>query len=85
MSTLLVYHFKLSRDQCHKTNQDKPQMVRMPYVNAIGRIIYVMVCTIPNLAYAINVISTFMANPEKLHWQEVKWVLSYLNRHLRWA
>ena len=38
---------------------------------------YVMVCTGPDLAYAVSTITRFMSNPEK-HWKTVKWVLQYL-------
>ena len=38
---------------------------------------YAMVCTRPDLAYAVTV-SRFMSNLEKQHWKAVKWVLRYL-------
>ncbi|KAH9668969.1 hypothetical protein KPL70_021600 [Citrus sinensis] len=37
-----------------------------------------MVYTIPNLAHGVGVISRFMGNPSKDHWNAVKWVLRYL-------
>ena len=42
-----------------------------------------MVCTRPDLAYAVNTISQFMSNPEKQHWEAVKWVLRYLQGTVR--
>ncbi|KAM1746095.1 hypothetical protein ACFX11_012757 [Malus domestica] len=39
---------------------------------------YAIVCTQPDIAQAINVVSKYMANPEKQHWDAVKWILRYL-------
>lgn len=35
-----------------------------------------MVCTCSDIAYTIGVLSRFMENSGKLHWEVVKWVLS---------
>jgi len=39
---------------------------------------YAMVCTRPDLAYAVSTISRFMSNSGKQHWEPGKWVLRYL-------
>ena len=39
---------------------------------------YAMVCTRPDLAYAVGVVSRFMSNPGEAHWAAVKWILRYL-------
>lgn len=39
---------------------------------------YAMVCTRPDIAYAVGVVSRFLANPGKEHWAAVKWILRYL-------
>ena len=53
-------------------------MSRVPYANAIGIMMYLMVCTRPNISHAIGVVSRYMENPGKEHWAAVKWVLGYL-------
>lgn len=53
-------------------------MKRIPYANVVGSIMYAMVCSRPDLAHAMSVISRFMANPGKEHWTAVKWVFRYL-------
>lgn len=40
---------------------------------------YLMVCTRPDISYACSVVSRYLANPGKLHWDAVKWILRYLN------
>lgn len=39
---------------------------------------YLMVCTIPDLAHALSVVSRYMSNPGKYHWTAVKWLLRYV-------
>lgn len=39
---------------------------------------YVMVCSRPDLAYGIGVLSRFIANPRKHHWHVAKQMLRYL-------
>ena len=39
---------------------------------------YAMVCTRPDLAHGVGVVSRYMANPRKEHWEAVKWLLRYL-------
>ena len=39
---------------------------------------YAMVCTRPDIAHAVGVVSRFLENPGKEHWEAVKWILTYL-------
>ncbi|XP_030494848.2 uncharacterized protein LOC115710631 [Cannabis sativa] len=42
------------------------------------KVMYLMVCNRPDLAYALSVLSRYMSNPGKEHQSAMKWVLSYL-------
>ncbi|XP_073289130.1 secreted RxLR effector protein 161-like [Primulina huaijiensis] len=53
-------------------------MKNKPYANGVGSIMYSMVCSRPDLAYAMSVESRFMANPGELHWEALKWTMRYL-------
>ena len=53
-------------------------MALVPYASAVGRLMYVVVCTRPDIAHAVGVVSRYMANPGKEHWEAVKWLLRYL-------
>jgi len=37
-----------------------------------------MVCTKPKLAHVVGVGSRFLSNPQKEHWEGVKWISRYL-------
>ena len=39
---------------------------------------YAMVCSRPDIAHAVGVVSRFLENPGKEHWEAVKWILRYL-------
>ena len=76
--TPLAQHFKLSANQMPKTDYERDQMASVPYASAVGSIMYVMVCTRPDIAYALSMVSRFMGNPGKEHWEALKWILRYL-------
>nr|GFD33911.1 retrovirus-related Pol polyprotein from transposon TNT 1-94 [Tanacetum cinerariifolium] len=47
-----------------KSEEDKEDMSRVPYSSAIGSLMYAMVCTCPDLAYVVSVMSRYMHSPE---------------------
>ena len=53
-------------------------MSRVPYASAVGSLMYAMVCTRPDLAHAVSVVSRFTGQPGKEHWQAVKRIFRYL-------
>ncbi len=56
-----------------KKNVNKDdEMVKVPYQQAMGSLMYAMLCTRPDLAYPINVVSQHMANPSLEHWIVIK-------------
>ncbi|GJS49755.1 retrovirus-related pol polyprotein from transposon TNT 1-94 [Tanacetum coccineum] len=46
--------------------------------NAVRSLIYLMVCMRPDIAYAVSIVSRYLAKPGKNHWEAVKWILKYL-------
>ena len=42
-------------------------MLKVPYSNAVGSLMYAMICTRLDLAHAVSVVSRYMANPGKEH------------------
>ncbi|KAL2241729.1 UNVERIFIED_CONTAM: Retrovirus-related Pol polyprotein from transposon TNT 1-94 [Sesamum indicum] len=77
-SVPLAAHFQLSKEQSPKTDSEKTKMDKIPYSNVIGSIMYLMVCTRPDIAYAISCLSRYMSNPGTPHWEALKHLLRYL-------
>lgn len=72
VSTPLGQQFKLSETQKPANEAKRSYMEKVPCANALGSIIYLMICTRPDLAYAINVVSKFMVDPRKAYWEALK-------------
>ena len=52
----------------------------IPYASDIGSIMYAMLCTRPDVSYALSVTSRYQSNPGIGHWVAVKNILKYLRR-----
>ncbi|GJW55667.1 retrotransposon protein, putative, ty1-copia subclass [Tanacetum coccineum] len=55
-------HFKLSLKDCPVRDCDVERMSKVLYANAVGILMYLMVCTRPDIAYAVSVVSKYLAN-----------------------
>lgn len=77
MSTTLG-HFKLSKEFGAKTNEEKEEMEKVSYSLAIRSLVYNMISTRPDIAHVMGVMSRFISNPRKEHWQTMKWIFGYL-------
>ena len=49
-----------------------------PYSQLVGKLMYLMVCTRPDIAYPVGVLSRYMSKPRMPHWQAAKGVVGYL-------
>ena len=70
----------LYKEQCPKTPQEEEDMRRIPYALAIGSLMYAMLCTRPDICYAVGVVTRYQSNPRMGHWIAVKHILKYLKR-----
>lgn len=70
VSTPLWTQFKLSKAHEPKTEIEEKKMSEIPYANIVGSIMYVMVCTRPDMAYVLSIVSRYMSNPGITHWQQ---------------
>jgi hypothetical protein len=70
---------KLFVHQCPKRHEEEEDMSHVPYVSAVGSLMYAIVCTRPDIAHAVGVLSRYMSKPGKEHWTTVKRVFKYLH------
>jgi hypothetical protein len=78
VSTHLGSHFKLAKEMCPKTQEEIEYMSRVPYSSVFGSLMYAMVFSRPDIAHVVGVVSRYMENIGKEHWEAVKWILMYL-------
>ncbi|GJZ23122.1 retrovirus-related pol polyprotein from transposon TNT 1-94 [Tanacetum coccineum] len=75
VSTPLASQFKISAAMSPKNDTERAYMENVPYANDVGNLMYVMICTRPDISHAVGMVSMYMHNPGKGHWQAVKWIL----------
>ena len=55
-------------------------MEKVPYASTMGILMYDMLCTRPNICYAIGIVSQYQSNLRPNYWVAVKHILKYLKR-----
>ena len=78
VGTPMLPGLKLSTEQCPKTDEDKAEMKNIPYINAVGSLLYLAILTRPDIAYTASVLARFNSNPGMAHWKAVKHLFRYL-------
>jgi hypothetical protein len=68
----------LSKQQSPTTEKERLEMLKYPYRELVGSIMYLAQCTRPDLAYAASKLGQFSSNPGMDHWVAGKRVLRYL-------
>jgi hypothetical protein len=68
------------KSQYPSTPDEQEKMNAIPYASTIGSIMYAMLCTRPDIAYALSVASTYQSNPGEAHWVAAKNNLKYFRR-----
>ncbi|XP_043700180.1 secreted RxLR effector protein 161-like [Telopea speciosissima] len=81
-STPIVMGNALSKSQCPQEGQEK---LNVPYAQAIGSLMYAMLCTRPDLAYPVGLVSRYQSNSGSAHWEAVKRIMKYIKetKHLK--
>jgi hypothetical protein len=58
--------------------QEINEMKLILYASAVGSIMYVQVCTRPDLTFVTGLLGRFQSNPGIKHWKAAKKTLRYL-------
>ena len=67
----------LSDDQRPKTLEEENMMRQISYASAIGSLMYVMLCTRPDICYSVGMVNRYQSNLGLKHWQTVKHILKF--------
>jgi len=60
------------------TVEEREYMTHVPYVSAVGSLMYAMVCARTDLSQAVSMVSRYMHDPGRGHWEAMKWILRYI-------
>ena len=63
----MSHGIKLSKSQCPTMKDERERMDKIPYASAISSITYVMLCTRPDVSYALSMTSRFHSDPGECH------------------
>ncbi|GKC88031.1 retrovirus-related pol polyprotein from transposon TNT 1-94 [Tanacetum coccineum] len=78
ISTPFPTNVKLSSKMSHISEKQRIEMSRVSYASAVGSLMFAVICTRPDIAYAVGVVSRYMAEPGREHWEAVKRILRYI-------
>jgi hypothetical protein len=79
VSTPMECGIHFLQSDCPSTQAELDGMRNVPYQSAVGAIMYTMLATRPDVAYAITRLSQFNTNYGQKHWVALKRLLRYLH------
>ncbi|GJV19240.1 retrovirus-related pol polyprotein from transposon TNT 1-94 [Tanacetum coccineum] len=78
ISNPFATNVKLSSKMSPSSKKERMEMSRVPYASAVGSLMFAMICTRPDIAHAVGVVSRYMAELGREHWEAMKSILIYL-------
>ena len=76
----MCHGISLSKTQCQTMQDKRDRMSKIPYAYAIGSIMYAMLCTRPDVSYALSMTRNYQSDLGESHWTAVKNILKYFRR-----
>ncbi|KAL5701529.1 gibberellin 2beta-dioxygenase [Ranunculus cassubicifolius] len=80
ISTPLAKGEKLSKKMAPSSIDEINEMKTKPYAQAVGSLMYAMLCTRPDLCYVVGLVSRYQSNPGIAHWLAVKRIMRYVQQ-----
>ena len=84
-STPMDPNIRYLKNQCPQTPEQATEMHHIPYREAVGSLLYLAITTRPDIVFPIGILSQFVDNPGRVHWEGVKHVFRYLAGIRDWA
>ena len=76
---MVVRSLDMNKDQFRPKDEDEELLgTEVPYLSAIGALMYVANFTRPDIAFAVNLLARHSTVPTKCHWTGVKNIFRYL-------
>jgi hypothetical protein len=78
-TSMIVRSLEADKDSFRPKEEDEQGLgPEVPYLSAIGALMYLANCTRPDIAFAVNLLARYNAVPTRRHWVGVKIILRYL-------
>ena len=76
---MIVRSLEAKRDHFRPKEENEALLdPEVPYLSAIGALLYLAQCTSPDIAFSVNLLARFSSTPTGRHWNGVKHILRYL-------
>ena len=69
---------RIFKGQCPQNDIERDQMKAIPYSSVMGNLMYAQVCTLPDIAFVVGMLGSYLSDPGQCHWKAAKKVLRYL-------
>ena len=78
-SPMIVRSLDAKKDPFRPKEENEALLgLEVPYLSAIGALLYLAQCTRPYIAFSVNLLARFSSAPTRRHWNDVKLILRYL-------
>ena len=78
-SPMVVRSLDVKKDPFRPREDNEEKLgSEIPYLSAIGALMYLANCTRPDLAFSVNLLARFSSSPTRRYWNGVKQVIRYL-------
>ena len=72
--------FRSKKDPFRPQEDDEETLgPKVPYLSAIGALMYLTNYTRPDITFAVNLLSRYSSAPTRRHWNLIKHILHYLS------
>lgn len=78
-SPMVVRSLDVKNDPFRPCEKDEELLgPEVPYLSAIGALMYLANCTRPDIAFSVNLLARYSSAPTRRHWNGIKHILRYL-------
>ncbi|RVX03802.1 Copia protein [Vitis vinifera] len=78
-SPMVVRSLDVKKDPFRPCEKDEELLgPEVPYLSAIGALMYLANCTRPDIAFSVNLLARYSSSPTRKHWNGIKHILRYL-------
>ena len=78
-SPMVVRSLEVTKDPFRPKEENEELLgPEVPYLSAIGALMYLANYTRPNIIFSVNLLARYNSAPTKRHWNEIKYRLRYL-------